>query len=233
MRSKRMRYSPMTLKELTQLASTGESLTLEFKKRVPAPERLAKEIIALANTAGGRILIGVEDDGSVTGLRDAIEEEYALREALDDFCDPPVPAHTELVSLSRKRDVLVVTVPASPGRPHFLVNTEAKPIAYVRVADMSIEASREAVRLMRHRDDGPGVQFTFGDRERLLMRYLDAYGRITVAQFASMTGVPARSASQTLVLLTKARLLDHHAHPQEDYFALAHEGARSNGGGRR
>ncbi len=211
----------MTLRELTQRASAGEGLTLEFKKRVPSPERLAKEVIALANTVGGYVLIGVDDDATVTGLRDAIEEEFALREALDAHCDPPIAFDTERVPLSRKRDVLVVHVPASPDRPHYLVGVEGvKPTAYVRVADMSVEASREAVRLMRHRADGPGVQFTFGDRERLLMRYLDEYGHITVAQFARVANVPVKSASQTLVLLTRARLLLHHPHPQEDYFSM-------------
>lgn len=214
----------MTFKELTQLASRGESLTLEFKKRVPTPDRLAKEVIALANTAGGHVFIGVDDDGTVSGLRDAIEEEYALREALNQHCDPPVTVSTERVPISSKRDVLVVSVPLSDARPHYLVDNGAeRPVAYVRVHEMSIEASREAVRLMRHREEGPGVQFTFGERERLLLRYLDAYGRITVGQFASLAGIPARQASQTLVLLTKARLLDHHADPGEDYFLLAQD----------
>lgn len=220
----------MTLRELTQRAATGEGLTLEFKKRVPTPERLAKEVVALANTAGGYVLIGVEDDGSVTGLRDAIEEEYALRDALDRHCDPPVAVGTERVALSRKRDVLVVHVPHSPDRPHYVVNAgEGRPTAYVRVGDMSIEASREAVRLMRHRDAGPGVQFTFGEREHLLMRYLDEYGHITVSQFARVANVPAKSASQTLVLLTRARLLEHHVHPQEDYFSMARSVASERG----
>lgn len=212
----------MTLKELTQLASRGEGLTLEFKKRVPTPERLAKEVIALANTAGGHVLIGVEDNGSVAGLRDAIEEEFTLREALNEHCDPPVDFETERVPISNKRDVLVVTVPRSDERPHYLVGNGAdRAMAYVRVESMSVEASREAVRLMRQRADDPGVRFTFGEREKLLLRYLDAYGRITVTQFASLSGIPPRQASHTLVLLTKARLLDHHVDPNEDYFSLA------------
>ena len=221
----------MTLRELSQLAARGESLTLEFKKRVPTPERLAKEVIALANTAGGHVLIGVEDNGTVAGLRDANEEEYALRDALDQFCSPPVAFETERVPLANRRDVLVVTVPRSPARPHFLVaNGDERGTAYVRVESMSVEASREAVRLMRQREHDAGVQFTFGEREKMLLRYLDAYGRITVAQFASLTGIPPKKASHTLVLLTKARLLDHHADPGEDYFSLARQRDLSGSG---
>ena len=58
--------------------------------------------------------------------------------------------------------------------------------------------------------EGPGVTFEYGDKEALLMRYLDAYGRITVAAFAQLAAIPARRASHTLVLLTRAGLLRHH-----------------------
>ena len=222
----------MTLADLTRLAQAGEGLTLEFKRKVPHPARLAKEVIALANTEGGRLLIGVDDDGTVTGLKDAIEEEYALREALALHCDPPVVYSTERVPLTPKRDVLVVRVPVSAKRPHFLVAGDEvdPPAAYVRVGESSVEASKEAVRLMRLRaSEGPGVTFEYGDKEALLMRYLDAYGRITVAAFAQLAAIPVRRASHTLVLLTRAGLLRHHLDAREDFFTRGYGEAPVNG----
>lgn len=214
----------MTLQELSQLVSLGEGLHLEFKQKVPRPERFAKEIIAFANTRGGRVLIGVDDDGRLAGVRDAEEEEYALRQALDGRCDPPVEITTERVPVSRRRNVILVTVPRSTRKPHFLVNGEdAKPTAYVRVNDMSIEASREAVRLMREGQRDRDVLFEFGENEQMLLRYLDSYGRITVRQFARLAGIPRRRASQTLVLLTRANVLRLHPDLGDDYFTLAAE----------
>lgn len=211
----------MTLPDLQRLVTSGEGLMLEFKKRVPRPARIAKEVIALANTEGGRVLIGVEDDGTLSGLKDAIEEEYAVREALMAHCAPPVPFSTERVALSRTRDVLVVRVPPSRERPHYLVDgdDETPPSAYVRVGASSVEASREAVRLMRERpQDAAGVRFEFGEKEGLLMRYIDAYGRITVSAFAQLAALSEKQASHTLVLLTRAGLLRHHVALPEDYF---------------
>ena len=214
----------MTLQELSQLVSLGEGLHLEFKRKVPRPERFAKEIIAFANTRGGRVLIGVDDDGRLAGVRDAEEEEYALRQALHGRCDPPVEVTTERVPVSRKRNVILVTVPRSTQKPHFLVNGEGtKPTAYVRVADMSVEASREARRLMREEQRDRDVLFEFGETEQMLLRYLDSYGRITVRQFARLAGIPRRRASQTLVLLTRARVLRLHPDLGDDYFTLAAE----------
>lgn len=212
----------MTLQELTQLSSLGEGMHLEFKRKVPRPERIAKEAIAFANTHGGRLLLGVDDDGSVVGVRDAEEEEFALKGALTAHCDPPLAFTTEHVQVSEKRYVIIVHVPESGDKPHFLVDGEAARTAYIRVDDMSVEASREHLRLMRRRNGEEKVTFEFGEKELLLMRYLEHYGRITVKQFASMAQVSLRSASQTLVLLTRANVLRLHADVQDDYFTLAY-----------
>lgn len=213
----------MNAKELTRMVALGEGTHIEFKRRVPQPKRLAKEVIAFANSRGGHVLLGVDDDGSILGVRDASEEEFAMQEALSLHCAPPIAIRAERVPISRKRDVIVVEVPQSDDKPHFLVDPEdgKHRTAYVRVDDMSIEASREAVRLMRAEQQPADVKFEFGDKELKLMRYLDTYGRITVGQFARLADIPPRRASQTLVLLAKARILRLNAHPQQDYFTLA------------
>ncbi len=215
----------MTLRELAQLVALGEGLHLEFKRRVPAAERIAKEVIAFANTRGGRLLLGVADDGSVVGVRDAEEEEFALRRALDRHCQPHLDVATERIAVTKKRDVIVVTVPNSPDKPHFLTDGETPANAYVRVDHMSVEASPEAVRLMRLRRAPTDVLFEFGEKEQALMRYLDSYGRISVEQFASLADISPRRASHTLVLLTRANVLQFHADAKEDYFTLAYNGA--------
>ena len=216
----------MTLDALKRLASLGEGQHLEFKHRVPRPEKIAREVIALANTGGGKVLLGVDDDGTVLGVRDVQEEAFALAAALRTCCDPPVEGiRVASVPVSRRREALVVDVPNSPDKPHFLVEEEggqARRTAFVRARDESIVASREAVRLMRADRSAAGVRFEFGDKERRLMEYLDRFERVTVAEFARMADVPRRSASQTLVLLTRAGILAHHADAREDHFTLAY-----------
>lgn len=227
----------MTLRELKQLVSLGEGVSLEFKRRVPRDARIAKEVIALANTHGGRILLGVSDDGTITGVDDPGEEEFVLRRAIDTRVVPPVEYHTERIMIAPRRDVILVVVPDSPRKPHHLVDgadagdgeTPDAPqeaggdgTAYVRVEEMSVEASPESVRMMREGGADQGVTFEFGETESLLMRYLDDYGRITVAQFAKLADISAERASQTLVTMTKANLLRLHADRDADYFTLAY-----------
>lgn len=216
----------MTLRELKQLVTLGEGITLEFKRKVPRASRIAKEVIALANTHGGRILVGVDDDGTITGVDDSSEEEFMLRRAINKRTEPPVTYHTERVVVAPRRDVILVVVPESNRKPHHLIDVE-DPVsgdgtAYVRVEDMSVEASLESVQIMEEADGDAGVTFEFGETESLLMRYLDDYGQVTVAEFAKLADITLARASATLVRLTKAGVLQLHADKNEDYFTLAY-----------
>ncbi len=217
----------MDLSDIKRYVSFGEGQHIEFKRRAPRPERIAKEVIALANARGGKLFVGVDDDGTIRGVRDVAEETFAFRQALAAHCDPPVPYTMEQVALTHKREVLVVDVPESGAKPHYLVGaangTGRSRTPYVRVADQSIEASREAVRLMKHERAPGDVRFEFGDKERVLMRYLDRHEQITVEGFARLVDIPKRRASQTLVLLAKANLLQLHPREGNDYFTLAYD----------
>ena len=174
------------------------------------------------------MLVGVDDDGTVLGVKDAQEEFYALRTALDDRILPPVDLRFEPVRVSRTREVLVVHVPASADRPHVLKpdrrpdGTLPKQRAFVRVADQSVEASREAVALMKAERRDEAVTFTFGDAERKLLQYLERHERITVREYARMNRLPPWKASKALVTLARAGIVA--LHPREggdDYFTAA------------
>lgn len=214
----------MTLRELEQLVELGEGISLEFKRRVPRPERIAKEIVALANTNGGRIVLGVGDDGTITGVGDAAEEEFLLRQATDAHCAPSVEYRTERVVVGDQNDVVVVTVPESDMKPHFVVSdppaSSVDRPAYVRVEERSVEASDETVQQMENHESNEGVTFEFGETESLLMRYLDDYGRITVPELAQLADISPERASQTLLRLTRADLLHLHTAEDGDYFTL-------------
>ncbi|PSQ72128.1 MAG: ATP-binding protein [Bacteroidetes bacterium QH_2_64_26] len=214
----------MTRRELEQLVELGEGISLEFKRRVPQPQRIAKEIVALTNTNGGRIVLGVDDDGTIKGIDHASEEEFLLRQAVNAHCRPVVEYQTERVVVEPRCDVLVVTIEESENKPHRMVADEEAAgeagAAYVRVEAKSIEASDETIREMQEENGQDGVTFEFGDTESLLMRYLDDYGRISVSQLSQLADISPERASQTLLRLTKADLL--HLHPDEDgdYFTL-------------
>jgi predicted HTH transcriptional regulator len=214
----------MTLRELEQLVELGEGISLEFKRRVPQPERIAKEIVALANTNGGRIVLGVSDDGTIEGFEHIAEQQFLLRQATESHCSPPVEYDTERVVVGDQRDVVVVTVPESTNKPHLLAPDSSSDGAtgpvYVRVEDRSVAATDETVERLREQQPDGNVTFEFGDTESLLMRYLDDYGRITVPELAQLADISPEHASQTLLRLTRADLLHLHESEDGDYFTL-------------
>lgn len=212
----------MTHSDLERLVTAGEGEYVEFKRRVPAGERIVKEVVALANTGGGKLLLGVGDDGSIPGVRDPGEERFVFERALDRHCDPPIDYTILLVRRQDGSEVLVVDVPESPEKPHYLVDADGPDrTAYVRVEDKSVEASREVLEMMGEEERTRGVRVEFGENERKLMRYLDRYERITVEEYARLVDIPDRSASEILVHLTRINVLSLHAHEKDDFFTLA------------
>ncbi|MDA0873571.1 MAG: ATP-binding protein [Bacteroidetes bacterium] len=212
----------MTLDDIKRLVARGEGRHLEFKRRVPEPERLAKEVVAFANSGGGHLLLGVDDDGTIVGVKDSEEEEFALREALDMHIRPGLSWTSERIRVTAKRDVILVTVPDSKRKPHFIViNLEdGSGPSYVRVEDMSIEASPESIALMQLEYTAEGARFEFGDKELLLMRYLEQYGRVTVDGFAQIADLDRSDAGALLVTLTRAGVLDQHREARGEYYMI-------------
>ena len=209
----------MTRAELRDLVANGEGYHLEFKYRVPEPERLAKEITALANADGGLLLIGVNDDGTLVGLKDVEEQEYMLTQVLRDHISPVMDVDLLRVRISRKRQVLAVRIPVSDVRPHYVVDrSSGRRTVFIRIQDKSVEASREARKLMRNAGHDQDILIAFRRNERKLLRYLEEHRRITVRQFARLANISRPHASHILVRLTRAKLLRHHPDLSEDYF---------------
>lgn len=128
--------------ELLNLIATGESETVEFKREMDRPERVAREFVALANRQGGTVLFGVDDDRTVYGvtLRPGYEEWIADVGA--QTVDPPLPLTCEAENMQGKM-ILVVHVPRGPHKPHCVREGEHRRTVYVRHGTTSRPATRE------------------------------------------------------------------------------------------
>src|SRR5688572_10175064 len=104
------------MKELQQLILQGESDSLDFKKRITNPDRIARTLASFANTRGGIILVGVMDNGQISGV-DPEEEKHILEIAANSFCEPPVKLFYEELE-DEAKTVLKVIIPESLIKPH-------------------------------------------------------------------------------------------------------------------
>lgn len=211
--------SQMSAADLRNLIQRGEGTYLEFKKTIPSPEKIAREIAAFANTKGGTILIGVDDYKNITGVSAYFEEEYLLMEASQKQCVPPVPLKIELVH-SGTNDVMVVHVFESEKKPIFN-KSKKKRLVYIRVKDESVLASDEQVEVLKQSYSENRVTFEYGKNEQMLFRYLNEYGEITVSKFAQIINVTTYRASKILVNLVSAGVLKLFRKSETDYYSFS------------
>jgi predicted HTH transcriptional regulator len=209
----------MTLQEVKELAAKGEGLKIEFKKKAAFPEKIVREVIALANTQGGDLLIGVDDDGTVSGQRFIVEEIFVMEKAIRELIFPALAVEVFTVKLTEKKGVAVFRISLSPDRPHYLVQ-EDKKLSYIRVEDRSVQASREVWEVLKKSRVPKDTVFTYGKKEEVLMKFLAAQERITLKEFAKAARIPFFMASKTLVRLVSANVLQLHPQEGEDYFTL-------------
>lgn len=212
----------MDFSDVRKLASHGESDTIEFKRKVAHPDKIVKELVAFANTKGGVLLVGVNDDGTIPGLKFPEDEAYALNEAIAKYCKPPLKLEQEIIPISEKRWVLAYNVSTSQKKPHYVIEDFKTRWgqAFVRVEDRSIKASKEVREILKRSNRSKDVKFNYGEKEKLLIDYLDKHEYITRDQLKKLTGVNSYIASRTLVLLVLANVLKIEPSEKGDRYRL-------------
>lgn len=133
----------MTKSELIEIIANGENSGTEFKSDTDLrPEQLAKEIVALANFQGGRILIGVEDDGDITGIHRDRLEHWVMDTVFGRKVHPMILPFYEEIQIDESRRVAVVTITQGTSKPYVVRHNDREEI-YARVGSTSRRATRE------------------------------------------------------------------------------------------
>ncbi len=220
----------MDYRDVNRLIEQGEGFTIEFKRKVSTPEKIARALISFANTKGGHILFGVDDNGSIVGVESEKSEAALILEAGTVFCEPEILPAIDIVPFSGK-DVIVATVMESADKPHYFAgpgngspeNSEGTRV-YIRVNDKTVMASKEVVKILRNeRADAPPVRIEFGENEKRLFQYLDAHERITAKEFSNLVNISEHRASRILVGLVRAGVVRIHTLERPDFFTLAYD----------
>lgn len=128
--------------ELLAIIHHGENSGVEFKRDDMRPEQLAREIVALANFQGGKVLLGVEDDGTISGIRRADLETWIMDTVFGHYVHPQILPFYEEVTLDDGQRVAVITLTQGTAKPYVLRHKQREEI-YVRVGSTSRLATRE------------------------------------------------------------------------------------------
>jgi ATP-dependent DNA helicase RecG len=131
-----------------------ESKTLEFKRNLSSLPPILRTVSAFANTAGGTIVIGIEDKTrSVRGLANPLQEEERLANAISDGIRPQILVEIELASF-RKLSLLVLQVFPGPARPYHLAKLGSEKGSYIRVGSTNRRAGPEVLAELQRANTG-------------------------------------------------------------------------------
>ena len=214
----------MDLIEFNEILEKGENTYIEFKRKVSSFEKIAKEVIAFANTKGGRILFGVDDDCKIYGVESEKAEIDLIEESCRLYCVPPITPIIEIFH-HKNKDIIIALIPQSNDKPHFLFEGSNKLTkdskVYIRINDKSMLASKEVVQVLRNeRPDARPIKISIGPNEKRLLEYFENHERITVKEFADLVNISQRRASRILVKLVKLSIIRIHTLEKEDFFTL-------------
>ena len=200
----------MDLQKLQRLVSQGEGGHLEFKKKINSIERILKEVVAFANTSGGTMLLGINDDGTITGLKFYEDDAIVFEDGISRLCEPEIEYEKEVIKVDTKRYVLKYNILEGDDKPYFLLESQnpLKKVPYVRIEDKSMQASPELMEIIIRSRSGEHFSFTYGEKEKALLQYLEKHGSITVEQFQDLVDLPKQEASEVLVNLVLSKILD-------------------------
>ena len=211
---------------LLSLIKEGEHQQQDFKYRVAAACKLAKSVSAFANTDGGRLLIGVRDDGHLSGVRSE-EEIYMMHQAAYKYCQPEASIKFDTYHAVSSdsanatpclRTIVVATVPPSTKRPICAIDSEGRKRAYVRINDENIVASPVHLALWRESQKSRGAMITYDDNIRHLLSVIQ--GRQTLNQIVRASRLPRHKVITLLARLIRFGTLRCEYATQQFLFSL-------------
>ncbi|MGE5424733.1 MAG: helix-turn-helix domain-containing protein [Syntrophothermus sp.] len=189
-----------------RLISEGEHQQLDFKFEITDARRIAHSLVAFANTDGGRLLIGVKDNGAIAGVR-SDEEAFMLDAAASMYCNPPIQYESKEWTINNKT-VLEIIVPKSKNRPHLAQHKDGKWMVYIRVGDQNLLANRVLLKYWENEGKPKGVFLKFTDKEKILLEYLQENPHITLSKFCRIAGINRAKAEMILVKFMLLKTID-------------------------
>lgn len=191
---------------LQQLIEEGEHQQQDFKFEISDARKIARSLSAFANTDGGRLLIGVKDNGRIAGVRSE-EEVYMIEAAAQLYCLPQVAIEMHTYTVDGKT-VLIAEIPKFAEKPVQAQVAPGKYMAYVRIADENILATAVHLAVWRQKNSPKGSLVKYTEREQLLLDYLAEHGEITVSKYSRLARLSYRSAVDHIARFVRFGLLD-------------------------
>lgn len=184
---------------IQKLIEEGEHLKQDFKFEISDLRKIARTLVAFSNTVGGKLLVGVKDNGRIAGIQ-SDEEIYMVDAAASLYCRPEVPFKITKWTISGKT-ILEVDIPKGDKKPYLAKSVEDKWLAYIRVNDENFLVNAIQLRVWKNENRKKGVFIPFTVKEKLLLEFLEMNETISLDDICKLTGQNRKKATDILVKL--------------------------------
>jgi len=196
---------PPLLHPILKLIEQGEHQQQDFKFAVNDAKKIARTLSAFANTDGGKLLIGVKDNGAVAGVR-SDEEYHMIESAAQLYCKPEI-AFSAKKHIVNSKIVLEIDIAASNRKPHLAPDENDLMRAYIRYKDENKVAQIVHFKAMTAAQKEHSVQIHFSEAEKFLLEYLETHPNITHKKYSKYAGISHQKATEILSDLLNLNLI--------------------------
>ncbi len=213
----------MEVRDIKKYAWRGENGQVEFKRKVRHPEKIVREVVAFANSSGGHLFIGIDDNGKIPGVKHAEEEDFLMKKAIDELCRPTINYKSDIIPLNSTQSVIHYQIEESNSKPHFafLDKKHRYGKAFVRINDKSIQASKEFRSYLKKKTEQVHSGIIYGEPEKTLLKYLEINEYITLSKFVEISELHNNKASSILVNMALNNVLRIIPTEEEDLFIFS------------
>lgn len=194
------------------LIEEGEHECQDFKFAITDSRKIARSIAAFANNKGGRLLVGVKDNGTVAGIRND-EEIYMIEQAAERYCKPVQSVEQTLYCVDGKY-VLKVDISSFDKKPVLAQDDNGKWQVYYRVADENVQVP-DLFRRMLAATPNDEVLVRFTDAQRWLLQFISKNEVVTLDEIALSGKLSRETIEESVVRLCKMELLTFCYHSGE------------------
>lgn len=205
------------------LIREGENEVLDFKHSITDSKKIARSLVAFANTQGGKLLVGVRDNGSISGITSE-EEFYMVEAAAHLYCRPEIRFSTETWYIKGKT-VLEITIPKSLQKTYYARDKDGKWKVYIRVKDQNLLANRVLIKAWKQRQKKRGTLIRYTDKEKILLDYLSEHSSITFSKFRRIARISPFKAERILINMVVLNLVEIVFTENSTYYTLKQDSA--------
>lgn len=191
---------------IQSLIAEGEHQQQDFKFEISDARKIAKTFSAFANTSGGRLLIGVKDNGKIAGVRSE-EEQYMLEAAAELYCRPKVSYHTQTYHVEG-RSILVAQIDESMQKPVYAQDETGKELAYLRIEDENILATPVHLRVWQQSGSPQGELMEYTEREQLLLNLLEENDHLSLNRYCRLAHISRCAAEHLLAKFVRYDIVE-------------------------